>query len=162
MLELLAKARDCGRLEIAENCASCISSSVERSLRKKLEIAKNHWVRGDQDIARHILGKLIKNSNPDGCELYPNLLLICGEWLSESMSERPTVILEKYLSRSCTIFEKRGQVGLTEGAKAQFVLAKYADEQFKNVVKYMKSEIYAEKVEHLKKVSQILCFIIYY
>lgn len=52
MLDLLSKARDSGRLAFAENCASCISSTSERNVKKDLEVAKNHWARGDQDIAR--------------------------------------------------------------------------------------------------------------
>jgi hypothetical protein len=153
MLELLSKARDTGRLEFAENCANSISSLSDRIILKKdLEIAKNHWARGDQDIARFILGGLIKKSNPDGCDLYPNMLLLYGEWLSESMSERPAVILEKYLLRSCQIFEKRGPTAQAEGSKAHFVLAKYADEQYQNTVKYMKSDLYKEKVAHIEKV----------
>jgi len=55
MLELLGKSRENGRLEFAENCASLISGAVtntERLARKELEVAKNHWARGDQDIAR--------------------------------------------------------------------------------------------------------------
>lgn len=160
MLELLAKSRECGRLEFAENCANCISSLSDRSLKKDLEIAKNHWARGDQDIARHILGKLIKKSNPDICDLYPNMLLLHGEWLSESMSERPTVILEKYLLRSVQIFEKKTVAGQTEWTKAHFVLAKYADEQYQNLSKYMKSDLYAEKIAHLAKVNIQIVFIL--
>lgn len=86
------------------------------------------------------------------------MLLLHGEWLSESMSERPTIILEKYLLRSCQIFEKRGATGQSEGAKAQFVLAKYADEQYQNVVKYMKSDLYSEKIAHIQKVREINIF----
>jgi ataxia telangiectasia mutated family protein len=88
--------------------------------------------------------------------MYPNLLLLYGEWLSESMSERPSIILDKYLLKSTQIFEKRGSAGQAEGAKAHFILAKYADQQYQNVVKYMKSELYSEKVANLEKVIIII------
>lgn len=151
VLELLTKARDIGRIEFAENCVGLISSP-DKAIRRDLEIAKNYWARRDHDIARQMLHKLIKRTN-ETYDLYPNMLLQYGEWLSESLGERPAVILEKYLSKSCQIFEKRGIGNQTEGAKAHFTLAKYADEQYQNTVKYMKSDLFTEKLAYVEKVG---------
>jgi len=153
MLQLLCKARDNGRLELAENCARKITSE-DKSVRKDVEIAKNYWHRGDQDIARHMLSRLLKKSSPDTCDLYPSILLLYGKWLSQTMSERPSAIIDKYLLRSCQIYERKHEQGCSqyEMAKANFVLAKYADQQYQNVTSYMKSDSYQEKIQHYETV----------
>lgn len=105
-------------------------------------------------FCRHILGRQLKKSSPDGCDLYPVMLLLYGEWLSETMSERPSVILEKYFVRSCKIYEKRAGASQVETAKAHFVLAKYADTQYQNLSKYVKSDIFTDKVNYYNKVKK--------
>jgi uncharacterized protein Veg len=60
--------------------------------------------------------------------------------------------------RSCQIYEKRKEESsrMGEVSRAHFVLAKYADAQYQNVVKYMRSDIFAEKCDNLDKVRVLL------
>lgn len=159
LLSLISKAREAGRLDFAESCTAAMASICSRpSVLMDFEVAKNNWARGKGDIARHIMSKLIKKSNHDD-ELYPAMLLLYGDWLSISHSERPAVILERYLQRSCSLYEKRMNASSgtssqqQEISKAYIVLAKYADAQYQNVTKYISSDVFVAKLDHLKRVS---------
>jgi hypothetical protein len=125
MLQLLTKARVCGRLELAENCTSKI---IGRSKvpRKELEVAKNHWARGEQDIALLILQRMLKKTAADvGTDLYATSLLLYGEWLSETKAERPNIILDKYFMESVKLYDSKKAFGTAqEISKAHITLAK--------------------------------------
>ena len=111
MLQLLTKARICGRLELAENCTSKIIGRA-RVPRKELEVAKNHWARGEQDIALLILQRMIKKNTIEiGNELYATSLLLYGEWLCETKAERPKIILENYFFQSVKLYENKKACG---------------------------------------------------
>jgi len=126
MLQLLTQARICGRLELAENCTSKIIGRA-RVPRKELEIAKNHWARGEQDIALLILGRIIKTSTQKDMaqDLYATSLLLNGEWLCETKGERPNVILDHYFTQSVKLYENKKAFGTAaEISKAHITLAK--------------------------------------
>ncbi|CAL8069908.1 unnamed protein product [Orchesella dallaii] len=150
LLELISKARDAGRLDFADSLATAMASICKSSVQREFEVAKTHWAREKMDVARHILSRLIKKCNHED-DLFPSLLLLYGDWLSMSHCERPSVILDKYLQRSCSLYEKKGTAPLQEVSKANFVLAKYADAQYQNVSKYVGSEVFSAKLNHLQQ-----------
>ncbi|ODN04229.1 Serine-protein kinase ATM [Orchesella cincta] len=150
LLELISKARDAGRLDFADNLATAMASICKTSVQREFEVAKTNWARGKGDVARHILSRLIRKCNHED-DIFPSLLLLYGDWVSISHSERPSVILEKYLQRSCNLYEKKANAPLQEVSKANFVLAKYADAQYQNVSKYIGSEVFTAKQNHLQQ-----------
>lgn len=162
LLTLSAKAREASQLNYAEGCTQALASICKRPLlAREFEVAKNTWERGAGETrelkhmrqdALTIMSHLIKKSSHDD-ELYPALLLKYGEWLSESHCERPTVILEKFMKKACTLFEKRSNSGngsQADVSNSHTVLAKYADAQFQNVTKYISSEVFQLKKKHVE------------
>lgn len=159
LVDLTSKAREASHLLYAESCATSLSAVCTRpSMSKEVEIAKNKWAGKKTQDALNILNRLIKKSTHED-ELYPSLLLTFGDWLAESHCERPTVILEKYLQRACSIYEKR-TTSPQEVSRAYIVLAKYADAQYQNVAKYISSDVFQAKMEHAKRVRFDFTFVL--
>lgn len=157
MLDLTAKAREASNLDYADSCAIALTSLVSKScLAREFEVAKNKWARGKPESrdALCIMNQLIKKAVHED-EIYPALLLRYGEWLSETHCERPSVILEKYLQRACSLYEKRIGASQQEISRAFIVLAKYADAQYQNVTKYMSSDVFQSKMDHVKRVLKL-------
>ena len=61
MEELVVKARQAGRSELASKYAYELSfDTEENSVRKQVEIAKNHWAKGKRDIALHTVNSVLE------------------------------------------------------------------------------------------------------
>jgi len=126
ILHLLSKARDSGRLELAESCASKICSRTMMA-RKEVEVAKNHWARGEQDIALSVLGQFLSSASgrDHNSDIQATSLLLCGEWLSETRSENPNTIMDQYFTTSVKLYESKQAFGSAqEISKAYITLAR--------------------------------------
>ena len=150
--ELVLKARQAGRLELASKYAYELSSDTEEgSIRKQVEIAKNHWAKGKVDIALHIVNSVLNRiPHEDGTNTYASLLLLHGEWLFQSLGERPSLISQKFQHAS-RLYEKNPRSSPEEIAKTYITLGEYADTQFQKLADYIHSDLFQQKLDHLQK-----------
>ncbi|CAG7730832.1 unnamed protein product [Allacma fusca] len=153
LFSLVEKARDCGRVELAEKYTLEISNSVNISIQKSMEQAKNYKARGNDDIARQILDKLLSSNTAEKTNLYPALLLLQGEWLFQSVAELNSVICKDYFQLACEICEKSfsNHSSPEEIAKAYITLAEFADTQFQKLREHIQGELFREKAKLLQR-----------
>nr|CAB3224438.1 serine-protein kinase ATM-like [Phallusia mammillata] len=141
------------------------------SFRVKLEGAKLLWIQKEVSFAlaslQSILGQLestidLRHTTNDVTSLQLMLaetLQTYGGWLHESKYEGPSVIMGDYLEKSVSVVDKVYKAVSKTGSsmletkrdslrllvKNYHMLAKFADEQYLQVIKYKKSSEYAQK-----------------
>lgn len=49
-----------------------------------------------------VCSQLIKNKDPGASRLYPHVLMMYGNWLADTRSDSPNIIMEKYLVKVAT------------------------------------------------------------
>ena len=71
----------------------------------RIEEARLFWARKEHNTAQHLLKLLLdkletqQEGSMEAARLYPRALGIYGDWLAETKSEDPSVIMEKYLNK---------------------------------------------------------------
>ncbi|KAH9504406.1 hypothetical protein Btru_063525 [Bulinus truncatus] len=127
----------------------------------QLEEAKLFWDRSEVNIALTVLKNLInkhKTSSPSENDLiYPKALGTYGNWLAETKSETPAVIISEYLEKTVSLLLKpfSNTDGYDRLALNSFMsLARFADEQYQQVMDYMGSSTFQDKDNLLKRTKQ--------
>ena len=76
----------------------------------QLEKAELHWERGEEPLAMGLLKTLLQQLGADGdpasprlASLRPTALCLYGNWLAESHSKNPIVVMETYLEEVSSI-----------------------------------------------------------
>ncbi|CAB3364945.1 Hypothetical predicted protein [Cloeon dipterum] len=169
LLKLSATARAEKCFHVSERALLEMSEmkSICEALRCRhlLEKANNFWDQGDAIFAKQILIQLIRKLKTLSKEknqfdlsalktTYALALKTFGNWLVETGSENPRVIIDEYLSAAVKIFEEDGGQQLmpvSEKVSAFRTLANFADIEYQRVVKYMNSPHFKSKVEHMNK-----------
>ncbi|XP_048753406.2 serine-protein kinase ATM-like isoform X2 [Ostrea edulis] len=154
LLHLTRIAVQSNRYLIAERVVSRLNSyetsDFNLQVDKVTEEAKLFWVRGEQNIAKHMIKKLLKmleqkqNSSIEVAKLYPRVLSLYGNWLAETHAANPNIIMEEYLEKTVALLENLKEEGDLI-LDAYLSLARFADSQYQHIVNYMKSSIFEAK-----------------
>ncbi|XP_071506799.1 serine-protein kinase ATM-like [Diadema antillarum] len=153
-------ARDAGRFQVAERALLKLKELEDRSTSTEgcssaLEEAQLFWAKNERTTALHLM-KAVTNqlskahsSNPARYKTYAATLSLHGNWLAETRSQSPNIILEEYLEKSANIFDSNNDTSQPAIA-AYHTLARFADNQYQRLVDYMKSKEYEAKRALLK------------
>ncbi|XP_067675130.1 serine-protein kinase ATM-like [Haliotis asinina] len=158
-LQNMAKvARREGRYQVAERIIAELRQQENKDngfkLQLEIEEAKLYWARDEQNIAKHLMksliGKLEKIQDEcfEAVKLLPQALGTYGNWLAETRTENPSVILEHYLEKTVELLETSSDGDMME---AYLSLAQFVDSQYQNIVNYMKSSTFEAKQTLMKK-----------
>ncbi|XP_063405374.1 serine-protein kinase ATM-like [Mytilus trossulus] len=160
LLKLAQLARESNRHQIAERAIFDLKQMETDDLKlyipKLIEEANLYWTRQEQNTAKHLMKNLmtklekLQDENIDAARFYPQVLSIYGNWLAETRSENPNVIMEEYLEKTVGLLESLNEQG-DVAMDAYLSLARYADNQYQNIVNYMKSNTYEAKQALMKK-----------
>ncbi|CAH1798625.1 unnamed protein product, partial [Owenia fusiformis] len=155
-------ARQASRLQVGERCMALLRETEREELGVvwswRLEEARLYWARQETDTAKHILTNLLqkleqaKDVDKSAALLYPLALGIYGNWLAETRSENPTVIMDQYLERAVKLWENPDiKESRSSALDAYLSLARFSDTQYQSIVSYMKSSTFESKQTHLRK-----------
>ncbi|KAK7494518.1 hypothetical protein BaRGS_00014171, partial [Batillaria attramentaria] len=164
MLLMAARtARTAGHFQLAERHLFELQHQVNTSsavgLRTQLESAQLFWSRSEHTTAKHILKTLINKceqaSDDDGHarSLLPTALGLYGNWLAETRSETPSIIMEQFLERTVRLLENKGENGGQEAVEGYLSLARFSDTQYQNIVNYMRSPTFEAKQALMNKAA---------
>ena len=84
---------------------------------------------------------------------YPEVLVTLGKWSSDLKCESTNTILEDYMERAITCYERSSQRATDKTVDAYVALAVFADAQYKQICEYMKSKDYEDKRLLLEKLE---------
>ena len=87
----------------------------------------------------------------DKTALYPACLNLYGNWLAETHSESPAVIMSNYLERSVSLIEEDHMRDTQSVMEAYLGLARFADSQYRRIVRHMVSSVFEAKEDLLRK-----------
>ncbi|KAL4708134.1 hypothetical protein ACJJTC_009913 [Scirpophaga incertulas] len=110
--------------------------------------SKIYWAKGQKDIGLSLLRDVV--SRPASCQSFDIKLLGVslrqyGLWMAESKSDNARNIINKYLKKSLDILSKSDDVQTRQ--KVYYDIAKFADAEYKQVVTYMNSTVFQNKVK---------------
>lgn len=157
ILQLSKHALKAGRLELAEKSIMMMkemSPEIENLSAIQdwqLEEAKIFWARGELDMAKYLIKRLVdrqENSN-----LGAKCLLLYGDILVETQSETPTVIMESLYKKAVKMLGEEVTTSETS-VDAFYSLASYADAQYKIKVEFMESPIHDDKLELMRQARE--------
>lgn len=79
------------------------------------------------------------------------MLLTVGKWSAEMRSENTNDILDKYLRKAVAQFERVPSCPPQKRSEALITLAKFCYSQYKQISEYMKSPVFQEKQDLMRK-----------
>nr|NP_001107666.1 ataxia telangiectasia mutated [Strongylocentrotus purpuratus]ABY60856.1 ataxia telangiectasia mutated [Strongylocentrotus purpuratus] len=154
-------ARDAERFQVAERALVHLKeleqktdqNTVLEGCSSSLEEAQLFWAKNERTTALHLMkaliDKLSKSQDSSHYKIYATTLSIHGNWLAETRSQSPNVIMEDYLEKAFTIFHEKQDMS-AEAVNAYHSLARFADAQYQRLVEYMKSKDYEDKRKLMK------------
>ncbi|XP_060082468.1 serine-protein kinase ATM-like [Ylistrum balloti] len=163
LLQLARLSSGAGRHQVAERAIgrlkSLETSVLDLHINKMVEEANMFWARREQNTAKHLMKdiilqlKKVHRKNKDATTYYAKVLCINGNWLAETRSENPNIIMEDYLEKAVSILD---QAGIEDDAAldSYLALARYADSQYQHIVNYMKSSTFEAKQNLFKKAQK--------
>ncbi|CAH0603140.1 unnamed protein product [Chrysodeixis includens] len=101
------------------------------------------WAKGHSEIALSLLRNIIDKQSLD-VKLAAVSLRRYGLWMAESKRDNPREIMHKYLKKSLDVLKEEH---IDVRLKVYHDIAKFADAEYKQVVTYMSSSIYENRVK---------------
>ncbi|XP_062510724.1 serine-protein kinase ATM-like isoform X2 [Corticium candelabrum] len=140
-------------------CNQLSSESTALNYQCRMKEAELFWLRGEEKVALRAIASLhndlekMQGDNDAVNALYPNVLLLHGNWLAESHSERPTIVVDKYLQPAANLLSQLEDNSQTESSlmKAYFSLARYGDQRYRKIADYMQSSDFEIKKELMQQ-----------
>ncbi|VVC96704.1 unnamed protein product, partial [Leptidea sinapis] len=146
-LEALISQRKLGlsnhRVQLAQRLVSMVKK-FQTSKEIILLESKIAWHKGHKDIALSLLHENVVNQSQN-VKLTAMSLRQYGLWMAECKRENARDIIEKYLEKSLNALGDREHVQTR--LKVYFDIAKFADAEYKQVVAYMNSTTFENKVK---------------
>ncbi|XP_063954158.1 serine-protein kinase ATM-like isoform X2 [Lytechinus pictus] len=154
-------ARDAGRFQVAERALVYLKelekkqdhTNILEGWSSSLEEALLFWAKNERTTALHLMkaqiDRLSKSPDASNYKTYATMLSIYGNWLAETRSQSPNVIMEDYMEKAVTIFIDASDAS-KEAVHAYHSLARFADAQYQSLVEYMKSKDYENKRKLMK------------
>jgi ataxia telangiectasia mutated family protein len=117
------------------------------------------WSRGEQTVALRAIASLQNEldqahiNKADVNLLYAHVLLLLGNWLAESHSEQPAILVDKYLEPAANLLSQSANDSETNTSlmKAYFSLARYADQRYRKIADYMESSVFETKKDLMQQ-----------
>ncbi|KAF3429996.1 hypothetical protein E2986_08147 [Frieseomelitta varia] len=103
----------------------------------------------DLDIGRFLLRNLMQKKSLDA-SLRAQILRVYGDWMAETKSENPQIIIQNYYLKSIeinTLINTQDTETIKDLHDTQVALARFADNQFQQISSYINSP----QFEHLKE-----------
>ncbi|KAG5880543.1 hypothetical protein JTB14_026776 [Gonioctena quinquepunctata] len=140
---------------ILENlkCISDLSEDVKT--RMQLLDAQLSWLMDNKLVARHILNKLSKSETI--CpKLRSRALKLSGQYMSETHSENRMTIITDYFLASIKLMGgvERNEMDIKEVMDTYDKLAVFADNEYQQIMAYMKSELFQKKILNMDKAKR--------
>ncbi|CAH2066738.1 unnamed protein product, partial [Iphiclides podalirius] len=110
------------------------------------------WEKGHKDIALALLHGVVTEHTPD-VKLTAMCLRQYGLWMAESRRENAREIINKYLEKSLEILNRTDHAETTY--KVYHDIAKFADAEYKQIVSYMNSTVFENKVKCIESMKGI-------
>ncbi|KAL4233543.1 hypothetical protein ACF0H5_008223 [Mactra antiquata] len=158
--QLATVAREAVRHQESERAIARLKGLNITDLRQyipvQIEEAKLYWSRGEHTVAKHLLKttlekvRKLRSTDKDSARFYAQTLSLYGNWLAETRSENPNIIMESYMEKAITMFETLGE-DETKCMDAYLSLGRYADTQYQNIVNYMNSSTFEAKQSLMNK-----------
>ncbi|XP_070188647.1 serine-protein kinase ATM-like [Littorina saxatilis] len=163
LLHTTKAARKAGYYQVAEKYIHELQHQTDisptTSLHTQLQLAQLFWARREQTTAKHVLKALIKTcqqlgeENREALRLQTKSLSLYGNWLAETRSETPTVIMEQYLEKTVQLLESSQDNCGQEAVEGYLSLARFADTQYQNIVDHMSSPTFEAKRDLMNKAA---------
>ncbi|XP_072936623.1 serine-protein kinase ATM [Epargyreus clarus] len=123
---------------------------IDTSGRVPLVESQVHWADGHKDIALAVLHSVVTDPAAS-VQLSAESIRQYGIWMAECKRENTRDIINKYLEKSLELAITGAD--LRTKTKVSYDIAKFADEEYKQVAAYMKSEIFVNKVKCMKNIK---------
>lgn len=164
--QLIKAARKARKYEVAERSLHLLKSlkdghKMDESISLQIDVEESMllWERGEHTIAKHLMKTVIKHlerkhSIGEGdqiTELYSMALNAYGNWLAETRTENPRIIIESYLEKAVSLLQASTSQNSSVPLDAFISLACYSHTQYINTTKYMESTTFEAKKELLLK-----------
>ncbi|CAH1644928.1 unnamed protein product [Spodoptera littoralis] len=107
------------------------------------------WAKGHKEIALSLLRNIVTNHTLDA-KLAATSLRRYALWMAESKRDNPREIIHKYLQKSLDVL---GSENIEVRLKVYYDIAKFADAEYKQVVAYMSSSTYENRVKCLENMK---------
>ncbi|GBP71060.1 Serine-protein kinase ATM [Eumeta japonica] len=135
-----------GRWQVSDRLIA-IAKEMLKCDEVSLVESQMYWTKGHKDIALSFMRQII-STNSMAPKLHAVALRQYGSWMAESKYESAREIIEKYLMKSLDVL---GPNGHTETRlKVYLDIAMFADSEYKQVVSYIKSSVFENKVRCVK------------
>ncbi|XP_041988824.1 serine-protein kinase ATM [Aricia agestis] len=131
------------RIQMAQRVVAAMKH-IQDSDKVTLLESQVSWAKGHQDIALSLLNSILTKQSED-MKWTAISLRQYGLWMAESKRENARDILNNYLEKSKNILNETNDVETR--LKVYHDIAKFADEEYKQVVNYMKSSVFEIKVK---------------
>ncbi|CAH0748972.1 unnamed protein product [Diatraea saccharalis] len=140
------------RIQMAQRLLAAVKR-MQTSEEVTLLESQISWAKGHKDIALSLLRNVVSNTGDQSNDerLAAVSLRQYGLWMAESKSDNARDIINKYLKKSLEL--TRGE-DLKTRQKIYFDIAKFADAEYKQVVTYMNSSIFENKVKCLENIKE--------
>ncbi|XP_068082647.1 serine-protein kinase ATM [Anabrus simplex] len=162
-LDIAILARNEGCHQVAARSHAAVTQIVEHvpniAVRLKLEEACLSWERGDKEVGKYLLRSLLSSFSSagiisdDDLKIYSTSLKLYGDWMAETKSENARIILNNYYLKAIRIMENAsgGKSSHEHLLDTYFSLARFADAEYQQLVRYMKSSVYEMKKKWIGK-----------
>ncbi|CAG5022045.1 unnamed protein product [Parnassius apollo] len=108
------------------------------------------WAKGHKDIALSLLHDIVTDDSLD-VKLAAVSLRQYGLWMAECRRENARDIISKYLEKSLEVLNKKDHTDTR--FKVYLDIAKFADAEYKQVVAYMNSTVFENKVKCIENMK---------
>ncbi len=101
-------------------------------------------------VKENLLGNTAVTSADSGLDfaaMKSGTLRLLGHWLAVSRSENARVILTDYLEAALVALSTPEHMRSSDAIEAHWVLAQFADDQYKSIVAYLQSPDYQESCQ---------------
>ncbi|XP_047544765.1 serine-protein kinase ATM isoform X2 [Vanessa atalanta] len=137
------------RIQMAQRLVATVKN-LEASKRVVLLDSQISWAKGHTDIALSLLHSIVAKE-PDDLKLSAMSLRQYGLWMAESKRDTGRDIIHKYLEESLKTLS--GNDDVDTRLKVYYDIAKFADAEYKQVVSYMNSSVYENKIKCIESMK---------
>ncbi|XP_050361625.1 serine-protein kinase ATM [Nymphalis io] len=137
------------RIQMAQRLVATVKN-LEESKRVVLLESQISWAKGHTDIALSLLHSIVAQESDD-LKLSAMSLRQYGLWMAESKRDTGRDIIHKYLEESLKTLS--GNDDVDTRLKVYYDIAKFADAEYKQVVSYMNSSVFENKIKCIESMK---------
>ncbi|GLG95164.1 Serine/threonine-protein kinase ATM [Gryllus bimaculatus] len=161
-VRLATLAREENQLQVAAKCVGLFNvTNLPSNLNAllKMEEAQLAWSSGDLALGKRIMRNLIVTFDQQNLKtllpvMYAQALKLSGDWMVETKSENPQVVIDRHYLTALKILNDIGDSRSDNVLDVYSALARFADGQYQNLSNYFKSRAYEVKKQWIEKAAQ--------